>query len=208
MMPSNLNTTTQTIITIDVTDSSGHAISNAFVDFGDNVHFGFATNGKTIFNTVPNGDYTITVMADGYDEITDAISVSGSVEKTYILTPSTPSTEPHTDPNDQVPDTDKYNVTVTVTNGDASTIVKIDRAFGYGAVVNFKISSGTHTLTVGKPGCTVHTEQITIPGKVSYTVTLSKNGGKGIPGFEAITLIVAIGISLVIIYKRKKKEEE
>jgi len=207
MLSSDLNTTTQTIVMIYVTDSFGHAINNAFVDFGDNVHFGFATNGKAVFNTIPNGDYTMTIMADGYDELSQVLSVNGTVSQTYILTPTIP-TPIHQDPNDQTPDTDKYNVTITVTNGDASTIVKIDKAFGYGSVINFKISSGTHTLTVGKPGYAVHTEQITIPGKLSYSVTLKRNGTPATPGFEAITLIVAIGISLVIIYKRKKKEEE
>jgi hypothetical protein len=66
-----------------------------------------------------------------------------------------------------------YDVSVSVTNGDATTIVRIGTTSGYGSQVTLKVSAGTYTLMVGRSGYETYETTVIIPDALSYDVTLT-----------------------------------
>lgn len=163
-------------VVVTVTDATtGVPILGALVNLGSASGL-TDVSGMTTFREVTDGSCSINIQASGYTALSDTAIISGvpPVEMPYQLT-STTNTDDYSnkeDPSDQTPSSQKSTVTVAVTNGNANTIVKIDGATQYGASTSFLISSGNHVLTVGQIGYVVHTETITIPNTLSYTVTL------------------------------------
>ena len=147
-------------------------VSNALVSLGSEV---LATDGTGLvtFKNMADKTYTVNIEAMGYEIYSDTLTVSGYTSKIYYLT-STGSTGTAEDPTDNTPADQKYTVTVTVTNGDDTTVIKIDNAIQFGSSATFKISEGTHTLIVGRGGYETYVSQIAIPDNTEFTVTLVK----------------------------------
>lgn len=203
MVPNTYN------IILTITDSSQTPISGASVTIGGNQPQMTDAQGKTTFTSMPSSTYSISITKQGYNAITDSVTVSSiDVTKTIYMTstPVVPSTFTLTVYTHS-------NASVTISNVYAAatppTPIQTTLPSGLTGVAIFtNLPSGTYTLTIKKDGYTTKTERVTITDNQAVNAPIEplSTPPKAIPGFEAITLAIALGITMIIIYKRKKNE--
>ncbi|MCX6667571.1 MAG: hypothetical protein NTV74_04960 [Euryarchaeota archaeon] len=136
-------------------------------------------------------DYMITATADGYSDDTATIKVLDVPKLTIIL------------PSGKVYGTKEFTVTVADDTGSAVVGAKVtfngaDYYTGAGGSLTLtapdvKETSKDYTLTAAFTGFESSAEK---------TLTIYKTQG-GIPGFELVTLIAAIGVALILLRRRR-----
>ncbi|MCD6410829.1 MAG: carboxypeptidase regulatory-like domain-containing protein, partial [Thermoplasmata archaeon] len=183
--------------TITVKDEKGNPVEGAYVKFtGTGETKTTNSEGKVTFNitipgTMPYATYKLIATKAGYRSDEETITIA-NVFNLYITAPSKLSAG------------QKLTVKVTSDTGPV-----------YGVTVKIKKGEeviDTKTLT-GPEGVT-----FTIPKvkeKTTFTIIAEKEGFKpatyeitvspaGIPGFELITLLAAIGIAIILLRKKKQ----
>jgi len=185
-----------TAFTAQVKDSNGALIT------GTTVTFTFAGNTYTTTTgsaqlTAPSVatsiTYTITATAEGYNTPSTTIMVI-NVPKLTVITPST---------NTKVYGTKAFTVTIADDEGDGIA----------GATVTFN----GETYTSGANGLTELTAPDVKEEFANYDITATKTGfggaatvsqkifkTQGVPGFELLTLIAAIGVAFLLLRRRQK----
>jgi len=174
-------------LVVTVTETSGAAISGASVKFGQQTSTTDAT-GKATFTApdpgVESALYTVTATKSGYV----SASASVTVLKVYTIQIVAPSAAPKTG--------ESFSVTVLVKGGALA-----------GATVTFNGKTAT-SGTDGKATFTAPSEA------GAYTVTAAYEGYEdgtgsvtveagGIPGFEMVTLVAALGVCFILLRRRK-----
>jgi len=152
---------------------------------------------------IPSGEQTLTVSASGYNLYTELITVTADTPKTVTLTSITPVT-PGTDATIIVTVITTNSVKVEGVNVTIGTVTGKTDSTG---IVNLVVPSTTSgvTITAKKTGYTEYTGTIYPSGNMEFTVALKKTS-TGIPGFEMIFAILAIGIVMIGLRYRKKNE--
>ena len=186
--PAQVNEDESFTITIKNGTSSGSALANAYVTFNKETKQTTA-DGKATFTATTVGAngavMTIAATADGYKEASATIQIN-NVPKLIIA------------------------VSGEVKAGQTFTLTIADDMGGpvIGATVTFE----GKTYTTGAGGTITMTApttegsypvSATFPGftSVSGTVTIVKGGG--IPGFELLTLVAAIGVAFLLLRRRR-----
>jgi hypothetical protein len=186
--PAQVNEDESFTITVKNGTSSGSALANAYVTFNKETKQTTA-DGKATFTATTVGAngavMTIAATADGYKEASATIQIN-NVPKLIIA------------------------VSGEVKAGQTFTLTIADDMGGpvIGATVTFE----GKTYTTGAGGTITMTApttegsypvSATFPGftSVSGTVTIVKGGG--IPGFELLTLVAAIGVAFLLLRRRR-----
>ena len=186
-------------LNITVQSSSNVGVSDASVTAGDASGTTDASGKVTLL--VPSEDIAISVSAQDYVLYQETITMAADLEKTVTLT-SIVIVPPGQD------------VTIAVLVQDSQTKAPVDGAqVTIGDVTGTTISTGTAVLvlpstssetkiSIGKEGYQSYSTTLYPSGDMDFTVSLIKS--KGLPGFEAIGLIVALGVALILFRKKKK----
>jgi hypothetical protein len=169
--------------------SGGTPVSQATVDFAGETKV-TDTNGEAAF-TVPDPGvdfvvYTITAEKERYTTATLSITVIKKWDIQIIGPSSAPGTG------------EKFTITIlakgaplagaTITLGDDTYV-----SDGEGkATITAPKDKGDYPVTA------------TFPGYKDATITITIKGAGGIPGFELLTLIAAIGVAFILIKRRRK----
>ncbi len=153
--------------------------------------------GKVTFtapSVTSDSTYTIKATKAGYREDTDIVTIKVlNIPKIYMSTPTTITIGESFTIKAGADDGNNNGILVTITKGDG-TVVK------QGATVNGQVSftikekdakAGKYTLTATMTGY-VDADPVTVEIK-----------GKA-PGFELLTLIIAIGVALILLRRRRK----
>ncbi len=153
-----------------------------------------STNGVATFD-VEQGDYQVTASKTGFTietkgiTVSSIIPISGGNTVDFVLTPAhilTVITQP-------------AGCTVTVQGVGTQTSNEEGKA------VFFNVQKNTYNITVSKTGFTDFKTPITVDNDATYAFSLSERTvEKKTPGFEILTLIVALGV--IFILTRKKKQ--
>ena len=153
--------------------------------------------------TIPSGEQTLTVSAQGYQLYTELITVSKDTLMAVELTPI-----------EGVASGVNITLTARIQTVDGFGIEGADVSIGsYSqksdangvAIIVMPSTSTAMTLIVSAQGYTTYTSTIYPSGDQEFTVSLTKS--KGIPGFDMILLIGALGIVVITLMYRKKKNE-
>jgi len=150
----------------------------------------YTTTDGTVELTAPDVpttlDYTITATADGYGE-DDAMIKVINIPKLTIVVGAT-----------EISAGSQIDVIVADDGGNSiigATITINNKEYKTGA-------QGKATITVPSEEGT-YTIDATFPGYgAAATVTIEVTGG-GIPGFELLTLIAAIGVAFILLRRRR-----
>lgn len=178
--------------TVEAKDSNGNLITDATVSVVFN-GVTYTTTTGTVELTAPSVpeslDYKITASAEGYTDATTTIKII-NIPKLFINAPSKASKGASFTVEAGADDGNNNGITITITL-DGTTIAT-------GTTVNGKVTftvgdnwkAGTYTITATKDGYT-DAEPVTI--KIEA----------GVPGFELLTLIIAIGVAFILLRRRR-----
>jgi hypothetical protein len=200
--PPENNTTTpgEYILTVTVTSSGGNVEGAAVKASGVSQltdMYGIAAI------TIPSGEQTLSVSAQGYQLYTELITVAEDTPMTVELIPLEGVTS-------------GVNITLTarvqtvdgfgVEGADVSvgSYSQKSDANGVATIVMPSITTAM-TLIVSAQGYTTYTSTIYPSGNQEFTVSLTKS--QGIPGFDMVLLIGALGIVVITLMYRKKKRQ-
>ncbi|MEA1994017.1 MAG: carboxypeptidase regulatory-like domain-containing protein [Euryarchaeota archaeon] len=162
-----INVPGQNTVTIVAKSSVGDEIANAAVQLGP---FAMSSNseGRAIFENVPNGSYSLTVSKEEYTSYSDVYDITGNTTIPVTLT-----------------STKKNDVTIIVEDGDGSKIegaeVKLSPSVGasmsdttnsQGKVIFTDLESGSYTLEVEKSGFSTYTKTVNVTGDNTFTATI------------------------------------
>jgi|GEM_PF-2711645 len=157
----------QNTVTIIVKSTTGDTIPGATVKLGTNT---MTTNseGKAIFENVPNGTYSLNVTKEDYTSYSDVYDITGNT-----TIPITLSSTKKNDVTILVKDASNNviegaEVTLTPTVGVAMS----DTTDSQGKVVFNDIESGSYTLKVEKSGFSTYTETINVTGDQTFTAVI------------------------------------
>ncbi|KAA0006351.1 MAG: hypothetical protein FE042_05970 [Thermoplasmata archaeon] len=185
------------IFTITVKDENGNPVAGAQVKFtGTGETKTTNSNGEVSFNisipgTIPYATYKLIATKPGYRSAEESVTVV-NMFNLYISVPSKASPG--------------QKITVKVTS-DAGQV--------YGVTITLKRGTEvieTKTLT-GPEGVSFTIPQV--KEKTTFTIVAEKEGYKsatyeitvtpgGIPGFELVTLLAAIGVAFVLLRRRQQ----
>ena len=163
--------------------ATGAALTGVSVTFnGETQTSGYTFTAPTVN---ANREMTITAEKEGYAQATATVLVVNVPVLSLVLPSKAPSAGA------------TFEVIVADDTGNAiigATITINDVSFTSGtngiATITAPSEKGTYDITVSKAGFTSFTAQIEI-------------AGGGIPGFELITLLVAIGVALILLRRRR-----
>lgn len=146
------------------------------------------------------GIYDLKITASGYHDHEESLVVVADEPKEVNMISS---------------DIIVYDLTITVTSAKDNTPiigaqVDVDGQTAFtgaqGMAILSNLESGSKSITVTKAGYTDATSEFELTDSTT-TVTISMTG-KGTPGFELISLIVAVGITLILLRRKNKKNRE
>ena len=157
----------QNTVTIIVKSTTGDTIAGATVKLGT---YSMTSNseGKAIFENVPNGTYSLTVTKEDYTSYSDVYDITGNTTIPVTLT--------STKKNDiTILVKDAANnavvgaeVTLTPTVGTAMS----NNTDSQGKVVFTDVESGNYTLEVEKSGFSTYTQSINVTGDQTFTAVI------------------------------------
>ncbi len=162
-----INVPGQNTVTIVVKSSTGDEIADASVELGK---YSTTTNsnGRAVFENVPDGTYNLTVSKEEYTTYTDVYDITGNTTIPITLT----STEENEvtiavkDANNNM--IEDAEVTLTPTTG--SPMSKTTNS--QGNAVFTAVKSGTYTLKVEKSGFSTYTDSIDVSRDQTFTATI------------------------------------
>ncbi|HEC86268.1 MAG TPA: hypothetical protein ENI49_00100 [Thermoplasmatales archaeon] len=177
--------------TVTVKDENGNAVSDAQVTFSGTGETkttdssGKVTFTGTVSGTLPYMTYKLTATKAGYKSDEESITIVG-VPQLYIEAPATV---------------------------DAGSTFTVKVTSDTGAVYGVEVTFNGETKTITGPSGVTFTAPSSVTKETPYTITATKDGYKdatatitvkpaGIPGFELITLIAAIGIAFILLRRR------
>jgi hypothetical protein len=177
--------------TVEAKDVSGALITDATITItfaGESYTTDTGTKELTAPQVTANLPYTISAMAEGYTSDSTSITVI-NVPKLFIDIAGTADKDgKYTSP-----------VTVVVSNDDGAVVTGVTVIFGTqtGVTVNGQVTftvtkDDTYTVTATKTGFTA-ADQVIVKAKPA-----------GIPGFELLTLVAAIGVAFLLLRRRQK----
>ncbi len=177
--------------TVTVKDENGNAVSDAQVTFSGTGETkttdssGQVTFTGTVSGTLPYMTYKLTATKAGYKSDEESITIVG-VPQLYIEAPATV---------------------------DAGSTFTVKVTSDTGAVYGVDVTFNGETKTITGPSGVTFTAPSSVTKETSYPITATKDGYKdgkaditvkpaGVPGFELITLIAAIGIAFILLRRR------
>lgn len=177
--------------TVLVKDTAGNLLTGVTVSILFNTKTYTTTTGSVVIDEIPSVPesltYTITASAEGYtDDDTTILIVN--IAQIYMTAPST-ATKGEAFTIKVGADGVGDGIVVTLTKpGKTYTAVSVD------SVVSFTVDElGTYTITAEKDGCA--------SPKTSPKIEIVE---KKTPGFELLTLIIAIGVAFILLRRRQK----
>jgi len=183
--------------TITVKDEKGNPVEGAYVKFtGTGETKTTNSEGKVTFNitipgTMPYATYKLIATKAGYRSDEETITIA-NVFNLYITAPSKLSAGQKLTVKVTSDTGPVYGVTVTIKKGEE--------------VIDTKTLTGPEGVTFTIPKVKEKTTFTIIAEKegfnpATYEITVSP---AGIPGFELITLLAAIGIAIILLRKKKQ----
>jgi hypothetical protein len=188
----------QTTFTVTVTKKdTGTAVEGAAVKIGGIGTVNTDSNGEALFDgdykapeVTSDTPYTVTATKDGYASDTATVTIVNIPKLLISLKPTTAK--------------QGAEVTVTVSKDDATpavnALVTVEgdtteyRTGGTGQVtITAPSTDGTYTITATFGAFQDGTATLTVSGK-----------GDGAPGFELLTLIIAIGVAFILLRRRRR----
>jgi len=149
---------------------------------------------------VPTGIYSLTVTATDYHDHEESMVITADEPKEVLMISDNIIT---------------YDLSITVVAAGqtqvpiAGALVDVDGTTDttdtYG-IARFNLQPGSKTIKVTKAGYSDATSTVQLDSS-SQTATITMTS-KGIPGFELISLIVAVGVTLALLRRRDKKEKK
>ncbi len=191
--PSLVDEQTAFSVTVRNATASGSAIDAAIITFNKET-FTTGTDGKVTIpaDKVPSvtatRDFTIVATKEGYAEDTDVVTIV-NVPMLIIVPPSEVPTAGST--FEVVVADDAGNAVI----GATVTIVETGDTFTSGtqgiATITAPTDEGTYTVTATKTG---------FQDSTTYSITVEAGG---IPGFELLTLLAALGVAFILLRRRR-----
>ncbi len=188
-VPTEANEGEEFTVTVRNNSATGAILSGAAVTFNGETKTSDASGQVTFTGPTVSGDRAMTVTAklEGYADATDTVTVV-NVPVLVIVPPSgevTPGSSFEVILADDAGNS-VVGATLTINNKDytsgANGIVKLTAPS----------SKGTYTITATKAG---------FADAEPVTITIEDGG---IPGFEVLTLLVALGVAFIILRRRQK----
>jgi len=182
---------------VSAKDSNGDLITDETVSvLFDGVTY-TTTTGQTEAITAPyvtvSLDYTITASAEGYSDDDTSIKVINQ-PSIFISAPSSATAGSSFTVKAGGDDGNGNGILVKVLKSDGTVA---DSGTTVNGEISFKINSkGTYTITAEKIGYTYDDE--------GEPVTIKIKEKPGTPGFELLTLIIAIGVAFILLRRRRK----
>jgi hypothetical protein len=190
----NITPSSKYTISFTVSNDAG-VLSGAMVTLG-NVSGTTDANGAVTLQ-VPTGIYSLKITAANYHDHEESMVITGDEPKSVLMIPNNVMTYDLTITVLSI--SDKKPIAGAIVDADGQTAVTDPQ----GMAIVSGLTSGEKAIKVTRVGYPDVTTSVQLNESKAITVFMTD---KGIPGFEAITLVIALGISMVIIYKRKKKE--
>lgn len=179
--------------TVSAKDANGNLITDATVSILFNGVTTTTTTG-TVELTAPavpeSLDYRIEGTAEGYSTDDTTIKIINK-PKIYISAPTSGTAGTAFTVKAGGDDGNAYGITITVTDASGTTVTTATTAGPDGVSITIG-SQGTYTIIASKDNY-----------EDSDPVTISVGGG-GIPGFELLTLIVALGVAFILLRRRRR----
>ena len=178
------------VVTVRNETSTGDLIEGATITFNGETYTTGSDGTATVDSPddiAVDSDFTVTASKEGYAPATDTIKIINKPKLEITI--------------DQTPDTNgKYSspVDVYVSDDDGNLITAATVTFGTQALttVNGKVTITVDTETTGTIGAT----KTGFTAADGVTVTIK---AAGIPGFELLTLIAAIGVAFILLRRRR-----
>lgn len=184
-------------LTVTVVTSSGSPVSGVNVEF-NGVTEQTDTNGQVTFTAPDPGvefrTYTITAEKAGYRPASATLTVL----KIYNITILGPSKTPSSG--------ETFTITILA---KGSPLAGANIKISYDGKTETYISDGNGEVKLTAPQVkqdTTYTIEATYPEGANYrkgTLTLTIKAGGGIPGFEAIAFLAALGVAFILIKRRR-----
>lgn len=184
-------------VTVDVTNENGDAVTGADVTLNGETQT--AADGSATFN-VEAGSYTASVSADGYEDGSTSVDVSGETSASVTLTEAAPETVSHT---------------VTVTNEDGEPIEGATVSAGDAEATTdangeatLEVEEGTESVTIEAEGYDTATQDVSgDTTETSLTASDSTggddDGGIGTTGLVLIVAAILVGGAALFYFQQK-----
>jgi len=190
---------TEYTITITVSTVAGK-LAGATVTLGN--QSGTTDANGIVALQVPVGIFSLKVTATNYQDHEESLVITGDEPKDVVMIAGNIVT---------------YDLTINVVETGqtqlpiAGALIDIDGqttvTSSSGMAVLNNLMPGPKTVTVTKTGYTDATSQVDLNSSQTIKITMTP-GVKKTPGFELISLIIAVGITLILLRRKDKKNRE
>ncbi len=218
-------------IVVDETFDTPRPIENATVDIQGGGTLFTLSNGLATTSVSPNRDYSVTVRKDGYDTVTETLSVGEStarlnvsIERTDAISVSTSNQRVVINESTTVTVTDEYNESVagatvrvngtevgqtgdngalSVQLGTAGTIPisAVDGDLNASTTVQVFDPNSTDATATATANAT-ETATVTATASTNETETTTETSGESGPGFGILAALLALASVLVLARQR------
>ncbi|GAG92919.1 unnamed protein product, partial [marine sediment metagenome] len=189
IVPASADESGTFVVTVRNKTITGDAIEGATITFNGETYTTDSNGTATInspTNVAADSDRTVTATKEGYAEASDTITILNK-PKLEITIDQTPDGGKYVSPvNVYVSDDDGKLITAATVTFDTQVLTTIN-----GKVTITVNSDTTGTIRATKTGFT-HAEDVSVTIKTA-----------GIPGFELLTLIAAIGVAFILLRRRR-----
>lgn len=152
---------TSSELTVDVVDTSGEEVNDAEITVD-----GETIVGSTGVFDLTNGEYDIEVEGEGYQNITETVSVNGPTENVELLLLEEGQT--------------LYDLTVDVVDKDGNAVgnaeVTVDGETKTGSSVSFEVLEGDYDASVTADGYGDQITGVNVDSDTTETITLTSEG--------------------------------
>lgn len=152
---------TSSELTVDVVDTSGEEVNDAEITVD-----GETIVGSTGVFDLTNGEYDIEVEGEGYQNITETVSVNGPTENVELLLLEEGQT--------------LYDLTVDVVDEDGNAVgnaeVTVDGETKTGSSVSFEVLEGDYDASVTADGYGDQITGVNVDSDTTETITLTSEG--------------------------------